>query len=160
MGFLKGFAPAVVVLVLFPHEGFAQTLPAHRIAELAPLVDAHPEIVVTLDSGERLKGRLDAIDVSKLSVRKDNATRWVQESDVTHIEQRTRDSLLNGLLIGAGIGGVLFLRYYSHNALCQYNCQFVSGGLFMIGAGAGIGAAVDALKPLRKTIFVRSPRPQ
>lgn len=155
---MKRIALAVLVLMLVAPEGFAQTSPARSIAELARLVDAHPELLVTLASGERVKGRLDAIDSSRLLLRTDRDTRWVREADLTRIETPTRDSLLNGILIGAGVGGAIFYKYYLENALCQYNCQFVFGGVFLVGAGAGVGLAIDALKPSRKTLYERGPK--
>jgi hypothetical protein len=77
--------------------------------------------------------------------------------DVLRIERQTRDSLIDGALIGAAIGAAIFLKYYSENALCQGACQFMSGALATIGIGAGAGAGVDALGARREIVFEQLP---
>jgi len=71
-----------------------------------------------------------------------------------------RDSVLNGLLVGAGVGfGTGFLGMAAFNARETASGPiwdgealgiYTSVGLLGAGIGAGIGAAIDALRPDRR----------
>jgi hypothetical protein len=75
----------------------------------------------------------------------DKEVRRVVAAEAMQVTERENDSLLNGALIGAGVG------IASGLALCRMtepweNCRDDVGPMLRIGAiGAGIGIAIDAL---------------
>ena len=129
--------------------------PAASFEELGSRLSVGDTVFLVDGGGTRSKGTIAALSATSLRLLVDGIPRDFPEADVRQVDRRSSDSVLNGLLIGAAIGGALFLRYYSENALCQVNCQFVSGALGMIGIGAGVGAGIDALVIGRKTMFRR-----
>lgn len=87
-------------------------------------------VAVKLAGGETIEGRLRSADGSGLTVeRDDNAgATMAAKTDVAVVRTKpTRDSTLNGLLIGAGVGA---------------------------GAGAGIGAGVSPKIDVKNSITV------
>jgi hypothetical protein len=129
--------------------------PATSFAELPRVLPADTPIVLRLVSGEVVQGRVDAVEGARLSIREHDRVRWIGEADIARVDRRTPDSIANGLIIGAGIGASIFLKYYSENALCSHNCQFVSGGLALVGIGAGVGTVIDALMVRTTTMYER-----
>jgi hypothetical protein len=133
--------------------------PVTSFAELRREIRTDAALVVTLVSGERVRGRADVLEDARLSIRERDQVRWLREDDVARIDLRMRDSIKNGLIIGAAVGGGIFLNYYSENALCRSNCQFTSGALALVGMGAGIGAIIDALVARTTTVHERRDPP-
>lgn len=83
-------------------------------------------------------------NVSSVAVRDDRRTRWHQ-----------RDSLLDGMLIGAGIGaipGVYWLLADPNE--CNGMCPEDYG---LIAIGAGIGALIDAVIHAKTTVDAAEP---
>lgn len=86
-----------------------------------------------------------------ISASADKHVRRVVAAQTTQVTKRENDSLLNGALIGAGVG------IASGLALCRAtepweNCRDDYGPMLKIGAlGAGVGIAIDALIRGRKT---------
>lgn len=129
--------------------------PAASFAELPRVLQADSLVVLTLVSRERVQGLVDAVEPARLSICERDRVRWIREADIARIDRRTPDSIANGLLIGAAVGASIFLKYYSENALCEYNCQFASGALALVGIGAGVGTAIDALVVRTTTVYER-----
>ena len=81
---------------------------------------------------------------------RDTSTRQFSEADVMRI--RVRDSLWNGMLVGAGIGGFLGYSYNDTDCLFSYTVPDCTKGSpaepMAIGAaiGAAIGTGIDALR--------------
>jgi hypothetical protein len=152
---------AVVTMLAAAHgfgsfTAFAQA-PDTTFDELRSHLEAGDRVTVTGDEQQPISGRLEALSPSSLRLLVDGRPRDIALREVLRVERRTRDSILNGVLIGAAIGAALFLKYYSENALCQGGCQFTSGALGMVGMGAGAGAGIDALIVRRETLFQRPP---
>lgn len=113
-------------------------------------VPAGATVFVTTRSGDHVKGRVVASSPSSLSLSlRDNATRQFIPADVSEI--RVRDPLWNGLVIGAGVTGLMVGAL--NDASCTApnaspNCKKVSRGAGVaIGTaiGAGIGTWIDAV---------------
>ena len=136
---------------------FAQT-PATTVCELPSRLTAGDRVIVTSTQQQTIKGTLQDLSSSSLRLLVDGHAHDVALQNVWRVERRSRDSLLNGVLIGAAVGATLFLKYYSENALCQGGCQFTSGALGMIGIGAAAGAGVDALITRHEMVFERRDR--
>jgi hypothetical protein len=132
--------------------------PATTVEELPSRLTAGDRVIVTGTQQEIIKGTLQDLSSSSLRVLVEGHPHDVALQNVWRVERRSRDSLLNGVLIGAAVGATLFLKYYSENALCQGGCQFESGALAMVGIGAAAGAGVDALMTRREVVFKRRDR--
>ena len=148
------------LLVLLPAP-FVQAQPLEApetFSALRSRVAPGTTVDVELESGARVRGLLEAVEDARLSIRDGRDIRWLDATDVVGIDTRHRDSVLNGLLIGAGVGGAVALGIISDNALCSYNCQFVSGALVYTGIGAGLGAALDALVQRATPVYRRGGR--
>ncbi len=140
------------VAVLGISEASAQA-PAASFEQLRSCLT--PGDLVFLTDAERRvsKGTLVELSGTSLRLLVDGMPRDFVEADVSEIDRQSSDSVLNGLLLGAAVGGAIFLKYYSENALCQANCQFVSGALSLIAIGGAVGAGIDALVAQRKPVF-------
>jgi hypothetical protein len=80
-------------------------------------------------------------------------SRRLTTNDISRVEVRQSDSLLNGALVGAGaaIASGLFL---CTRAEPWRNCRDDVGPMLRIGAiGAGVGIGIDALIRGRQTIY-------
>jgi hypothetical protein len=135
-------------------SAFAQT-PTSTFDEVNARLRPGDRVTVTDAQQRTISGRVEEISTSSPRMMVDAKRQDFALHDLLRIERRTSDSLLNGALIGAAIGGALFLKHYSENALCQSNCQFTSGALGLIGIGAAAGIGLDALMRYA-TVFERS----
>ena len=94
-----------------------------------------------------------SIGTVTLSAAAADELRRLQTSGDVRVERRRNDSVLNGALIGAGVGvasGLLLCRAMEPWEVCND-----PGPLVRIGAvGAGIGIAIDALIRKRETVDV------
>lgn len=118
-------------------------------------------VYVTTSAGNEFKGTLAEVSGSSMKISlRDASTQDFTEADVARI--RAKDKLWNGMLIGAGIGGVF--AFMLNDAGCvepyaQPDCKDVSraaGVAVTAGIGAAVGALFDALHHRR--VF-RGPRP-
>lgn len=127
-----------------------------------PRVD-HPDITAVLSpgmiawitdpSGREEKVSIVAVSSEIVSTAVGNEIRHLRTTDVVRVRTRRSDSLLNGVLIGAGaaVGTGLFLCTRTEP---WEICRDDVGPIFRIGAiGAGVGLAIDALVRGRKTIY-------
>ena len=140
--FRSGVLGPVVALMWASGAG-AQPI-ASSLEDVRALVGANPNVTVTDTSGQEFRGTITDAAESGLSLRSAGATRRFQAADVRTIRVRTPDSLVNGALIGAAIGGGLTSLYFLDNEChddpaCD-QAVAVYGG---IGALAGLG--IDAL---------------
>jgi hypothetical protein len=104
--------------------------------------------------GESLTGRLVRIGERDLDIRiaGPNGGRDVTIllNAIQSLERR-RDSVRNGALIGAGIGAGLFGTMFIYaaavdrNEMDEWAPGYLAGGAVIVGLGAVLGAAIDAL---------------
>ena len=126
----------------------AQVVPG-RWEKVAALPQGE-EIIVTLKAGDRLEcafkeSGADDLTVITLTGRELN----IAKSEVREIEsqEKIKDSLLNGALIGAGVGlGIAFagLAAASSGKGEVLSSAKVFAPLLGVGAGLGVGMAIDA----------------
>ena len=114
--------------------------------------------VYVLDrSGAETEGSLVSLTDSVVVVRTRTAERTIALADVVRI-QRKGDSLKNGAIIGAVIGGVSGLALVgecSSDAACGSGTR-IAAVLTGIGIWAAIGAGIDALIQRRTVIWTPS----
>lgn len=148
-----------LVVALAPSAAHAQS-PVTSFAELRTLVKAGDTVTVSDSSGATSKGSVAELTPSTLVLRLGTEQRRYTEADVTRIRQRRQDSLLNGALIGAGIGAALAAM---GNSKCSndFSCTDSAGTFFALGIGIGVGAGVgvDAAIVREKVIFDRLGKP-
>lgn len=121
--------------------------------ELLKHIAAPGDIVTLLDgSGISTRGVVSAIADEELVLDvAGTARRWPRQ-DIREIRRRAKDSVLNGVVIGAAIGGGLNSLYYLDNE-CRGDpgcARLVLGGML---TGAAIGALVDALIRPNRLIY-------
>src|SRR5262245_4731404 len=136
-----------------------QTVPA-SFSDLQFLVGPGDRVVVVDASGARTKGRIAELDGSTLSIRSGDGDRRFREDDVVVIRQRTHDSVLNGVLIGAGVGaGLGLISELTCGARDEY-CPYT--GIVTIGSaiwGTFAGVTIDLLHRTPRDVFRRRPDP-
>jgi hypothetical protein len=118
---------------------------------LASFVRIGGKARVHTSTGELVEGRIDEYDGATLRI--DERRLSLAEGDVVRIDIREGDSLLNGTLIGLGIGaGWAALALAACNDPdCGEAVPFVF--LFTIGIGTGVGALADAFNTRSTTIY-------
>src|SRR4029079_2020075 len=98
-------------------------------------------VVVTDDTGRKIRGKVEELSPSSLIVvTKGPSRRTFVESTVTEI--RRSDSLVNGALLGAGVGAGLALWDYLIDPSEPGNGVIT---VVSVGLGTAIGAGIDAL---------------
>jgi hypothetical protein len=107
---------------------------------------------ITDSAGREEKTQILSVSGDSITTSAGNDIRLVQTADVKRITARHSDSVLNGALIGAGVGiasGLLLCRLTEPWEICNN-----AGPLLRTGAlGAGIGIGIDALIRGRKTVY-------
>lgn len=120
--------------------------------ELKSRLGAGATILVTDSGGHEARGRLRELSERSLTLLVNGEPRSFSPADVRLIEERTADSLWNGLLIGAAAGAVpaLYWRFADPNECGNSICgdDLVRGMI----PGAALGLAIDAA--IRKKVIV------
>jgi len=157
---MKRIGVALLAVAFSASAGCARRV-ATTFKDLESRVRPGAVLYVTSHGGQETKGSLDAVSGSSLKLRiRDTAARDFAEADVSRI--RERDSLWNGLLIGAATGGLMFAAVGEEGCTAPNavaGCRKVSRGAgtaAMAAIGAGIGVGVDALH--RRRVFRGAPR--
>jgi hypothetical protein len=109
--------------------------------ELSEKVEAGDMIFVTDRNGVQTGGRLQSISSQGLALLVDGQERMIPSNGVGRVEKR--DSLWNGMLIGAVPSALLGVA--AAGASCSPHCyrDMPLGGLVVGAIGAGIGALID-----------------
>jgi hypothetical protein len=94
------------MLLLYPTIANGQPV-AHSLAQLARNVSAGEPVSVRTHDGKRTKGSVSVVGGSSLELRSDDGVHRFLEQDLHSV--RRADSLANGTVIGAAIGGTLGL---------------------------------------------------
>jgi hypothetical protein len=130
-------------------SGLASTLPAvtlaqpvPTLAELSQVVRPGETIVVTDTGGARVRGRLLQVSSSEVVVATDELRRF-EASAVERIQRN--DSLWNGTLIGAAVGGAIAALgvVATHGSSDSFYGWAYVGVWAAPAAGAATGALID-----------------
>jgi hypothetical protein len=138
----------------------AQAIPA-SFADLQFLVEPGDRVTVVDATGAETKGRISELDGSALSITSGHGERRFRQDDVVVIRQRKQDSLRNGMISGAAIGGGLGVvsELISCGGRDDY-CSYV--GVATVGSaiwGMFMGMAADVLHTTPRDVFRRGPDP-
>ena len=125
-----------------------------EFARLQQKLKTGDSVIVRIENGTEIKGRLQDVDGAHIAVLTKDVRREIPADQVTRV-QRRRNGILLGALIGAGVGipfGI-FLREYAYN---EGGNQ--AGALALpIAVGLGVGIGIDALLVVPRTVYERKP---
>ena len=155
----------VLLIVLSAHSVQAQPV-ANSFDELQSLLKRGDTVDVRDAKGRNTHGKIGQLTAASLEIlvrRTDRDGRdsfvpvELAERDVRQIRIEHRDSVLNGTAIGAAIAGGPFF-FMGAAARGGGSCGSDSNvcpavGLILAPIGAGVGAAIDAAKHRRTTVF-------
>jgi hypothetical protein len=140
-------ALALAAGLLSPDLGWCQPNEA-SFAAMSALVRPNDQVVVTTHDQQPLKGHVVSISDTTLRVTAAGIVREFTATDVKRIDRVRTDSLKNGALWGlaAGLGAsFLVLPLASDRLELDDADTALIVGLFVVpGAGAALGAAIDA----------------
>jgi len=114
-------------------------------------------IRITDLSGAVVKGKLVELTPTSVRVKAGRSVKELRESDIRAIDKRREDSVLNGALIGLGVG--LAAGVVAAYGTCDHpdsECEAIANAVFIpIGAGGGLaaGALIDAGMHRFDTVF-------
>ena len=139
----------VLVVGAMAADSAAQT-PARSFDELRARVKNGETVTLTDQTGREVTGKVAALSHSGLTLSHGGGTLTLMESQVSLVQHRQSDSLLNGVLIGAAVGGVP-----AYLLVAAANCHDCRGfALFWAAIGAGIGLGVDGYVRSNRTVFL------
>ncbi len=130
---------------------------ANSFDQLQVLVKPGDRISVTELNGAVSQGMIADLSPSALRLAIAGTTRDFSEADVVLINQRRRDSLANGAIIGAIAGGAFGVVGAVIVCLQETDCaRWAVPVIALYGAmGTGIGVGIDALFVRQQTIYRR-----
>ena len=112
-----------------------------------------PPIIVDLKNGNRLEGQLEGLSPSELSLITGSAQAMIPRAEIQRISTREADRLVNGAIIGAGVGvGIVLVGH----AMTEGRSVTLSGVVYTaiwaaITAASGVG--LDALKKTEVVLY-------
>ena len=143
------------ILVVCAHRDALAQAPEHaRTALLSALTEQVPagEVVYVTDAaGATVRGKLMRISNDVVELRMNTTTRDIRASDVVRIQWQKRDSLLNGIVIGGGIGAIhgIYWLIADPNE-CTGLC---AEDYVAIGVGALLGGFIDRAIKKKVTVY-------
>ena len=158
MGSWKVALALAVISLLLAFALAAAQEPVRSFDQLDTRLKPGDTVWVTDAQGREIKGKITSLAAEVLALKADGS-RTFSAADVRLVEERRGDSLLNGGLIGFGIGGVGF------GLTCLATIDDQDRGWCALvtvvygGIGAAAGVAVDALIPGKKIVVYRAPAP-
>jgi len=150
---------AMLAFLLMPALVHAQE-PVKTFEQLNTRLRVGDKIIVTDTQGREHEGKILDISPSALTLDRD-AGHKLAGSDVQLVQERQRDSLKNGALIGLASG--LAVGAVAAADCASGDCEFSPAAVFLIaggvygGIGAAIGTGIDALIPGKKRVVYRAP---
>jgi hypothetical protein len=147
---------AAVLLASIPAraQDSRPTIPA-GFARLQDAVKTGDTVVVTVQDGTKLEGRLTDVTASSMGVQVKGTRHAISGDRVTRV-QRKRNGVWLGAVIGAaaGVPFAVFLRQTWDGGTNE------GAAIFPIFVGLGAGIAVDALLVRPRTVYERQPGTQ
>ena len=132
---------------------------ARTFAELNARLKPGSTVFVTREAGERTKARVQGFDADlhTLFLTADGTSFGMTEDEVRQLSVREQDSLVNGAVIGACVGGGLFVIAGIACALvdgCGAASETFAAAAVFGGIGAGIGVGIDAMVKTERLVYV------
>jgi hypothetical protein len=151
-------ASSLLVMLSFSIEVSAQT-PATSFEELQSHIRIGDTVRVSEKSGQQTTGRIEALTPLSLRLAVKGTRHDFEQSAVTRIERRNRDSVRNGVFMGAAAGALIgFLAGKNvHEGPCPPSQE--CGQASVIGTAGGVvwggvgGWIADALIHKREVVY-------
>ena len=119
--------------------------PVASLDQLDSLRNSRATVTVTDTGGRQFRGTVERASPTQLSLRTGGETRQFGVADVRTVRVRREDSLINGALIGAAVGGGLTSLYFLDNE-CHDDPACYGAVAAYAGIGALTGLGIDALR--------------
>lgn len=131
----------------------APPAPAARSWDTLQTVPRGSKLVVELKDGTAVKGKMASASEATLTLSGGNNGTGLDRDKVARIYRVRRSSLLVSVLAGAGIGVIPGSVMGAMVASRIGKASAAAVGIFVVGIGAGVGAAVWALRKPRTLIY-------
>ena len=129
---------------------------AKTLEALQPL--GHGTTVTLTDgTGHQIRGRMTNVSETRICLQLRRERRCFDVVDVEAVRVRKEDSLVNGALIGAAVGGGLTSMIFLDNE-CRVSPECYGAVAFYSGVGAVTGLVVDALIHGSLVVYEAPPR--
>ena len=152
------FTIMAVCLSCAPDTAVAQA-PATSLRELQGRIAAGQTVTVMDISGTKTRGLLTGLSESELRLTADGREQTFTVEDLAEVRVQHKDSLWNGILIGAAAGSA-YLIFLVATDWCSDEGPNCGGGYAwsaaFIAIGAGAGAAIDVARKGQITVYRRS----
>jgi hypothetical protein len=146
---------AMTVLAVVASCGvlFAQT--NQDVARMRDKLKVGDRLTVDVGSGLRVKGKFAGVTNDTLTISTGAGQKALAMPEVTRVQRHRRGYLL-GAVIGAGVGVACGLAL---NSLSMNESGEGAGwaALGLIGGGAAVGAGIDVLLNIPRTVYRRAP---
>jgi hypothetical protein len=144
----------VAVALACPASAFAQRLTS-TLDQLSLVVSKGDLVTVQDQSGTQTRGKIVEVRTDRVVIDiEDNVRTWSAD-ELREVRKRTKDSVLNGAIIGAAIGGGLTSLAYLDNE-CRGDPICAKAVVVYAAIGAAAGAGIDALIRANRVIYRRS----
>jgi len=153
---MRNSIPIVVLAVALagPASALAQ-LPTSTLDQLSLIVREGDLVSVRDRTGTSIRGRIMDVRTDRLIIDAGGIPRSWSADELREIRRRTHDSVLNGAIIGAVIGGGLTSSIYLDNE-CRGDPVCAKAVIVYAVIGAAAGAGIDALIRANPLIYRRS----
>src|SRR5262245_13600285 len=151
----NGLSIVTVALTLtYPASARAQP-PAATLDQLGAMVVKGELVLVQDQTGTSVRGTIVDVRSDRLVIdAKDGARTWFSD-DLREVRRPTKDSVLNGAIIGAAVGGGLSALIYLDNE-CRGDPDCAKAVAVYSVIGAAVGAGIDALLHTNQLLYRRA----
>src|SRR5262245_473689 len=140
--FRSGLLGIVFGLICATAAGAEQVVSS--LEELKLLEGTKSQVTVTDGNGQEWRGTVASASETRLSLRIAGEVHQFSVGDVRSVRVRRKDSLVNGVLIGAAVGGALTSLLFLDNE-CRDDPACYAAVAVYTGIGALAGLSIDAL---------------
>jgi hypothetical protein len=148
---------AILSFALLALPGIASgQQPAQSLEQLRVLVAPGDDLTVFHPSGATTRGKLSAITPQELILDVGGDARRLHQTDIRAIRRRGKDSIVNGMLIGAATGIALGSLNYLDNE-CRGDAGCAAGLALGTAVCAGAGGLIDGLIRPSQLIYEGAP---
>ena len=152
---MKTVIVVAIAAILGAASASAQTAPGNTLSDTGLLSGAI--VRITDSSGAVVQGKLVGLTPTSIRVKAGRSVKEWRASDILEIQKRHEDSVLDGALIGLGVGVAAGIATaYGSCTHPDSECEAIANAVFIpIGAGGGLaaGALIDRSMHRFDTVF-------
>ena len=142
---MRSSIPIVVVTLALacPTPALAQG-PARTLDQLGLIASKGDRVTVSSQTGTRVRGRILEVGPDQLVIDTGHTVRAWSADELHEVRRSSGDSILNGAIVGAAVGGGLTSLLYLDNE-CRGDPACAKAVIVYAAIGAAAGAGIDAL---------------